>query len=108
MELVTMTYRFQSRVTSDVLMLESGGDAVLAAMGIPLAPRGIIEPPAMPAALRAVELALAQEPPAGTDSVPSDGSSDDATAVSLRQRAWPLIDMLKRSHEANVPIVWGV
>ena len=28
--------------------------------------------------------------------------------VSLRQRVWPLVEMLRRAQRADVPIVWGV
>jgi hypothetical protein len=28
--------------------------------------------------------------------------------VTLRQRATPLIQMLRRAHEAGQPVVWGV
>ena len=28
--------------------------------------------------------------------------------VSLRLRAWPLIQMLEKAHAADKPIVWGV
>ena len=28
--------------------------------------------------------------------------------VSLRQRAWPLVEMMKRSQAAGADIVWGV
>ena len=28
--------------------------------------------------------------------------------VSLRQRVWPMREMMRRCHEAGEPIVWGV
>jgi hypothetical protein len=28
--------------------------------------------------------------------------------VALRQRLWPMIEMLRRSHAQGVPVVWGV
>ena len=28
--------------------------------------------------------------------------------VSLRQRAWPMVEMMKRAHAAGKEIVWGV
>ena len=34
-----------------------------------------------------------------------DGPHD---RVSLRQRAWPLIEMMKRAHAEDQDIVWGV
>ena len=28
--------------------------------------------------------------------------------VSLRQRLWPVVEMLRQAHAAHEPIVWGV
>jgi hypothetical protein len=28
--------------------------------------------------------------------------------VALRQRLWPMIDMLRRAQQADEPVVWGV
>lgn len=104
---MSMTYRFQSKAAGDVLMLGPAGDAVLQAMGIAPARQGIVEPAAMPAALRAVEAAVARDEAAPAGAVVHDGDEDGA-AVSLRQRAWPLVEMMKRAHAENEPIVWGV
>lgn len=104
---MSMTYRFHSKAAGDVLMLGPAGDAVLQAMGIAPARQGIIEPAAMPAALRAVEAAVARDEAAPASTVVQDGDEDGA-AVSLRQRAWPLVEMMKRAHAENEPIVWGV
>ena len=41
----------------------------------------------------------------------SRATADDSTQsvpVSLRQRLWPMIDMLRRAHQADEPVVWGV
>ena len=31
-----------------------------------------------------------------------------AAAVSLRQRVWPMVEMLRRAQAADEPVVWGV
>jgi hypothetical protein len=31
-----------------------------------------------------------------------------AKGVALRQRLWPMVDMLKRAAAAGEPVVWGV
>jgi hypothetical protein len=107
-----MTYTFKSKVTGEVLMLRADAERVLAAMGLPAAPQGIIEPAAMPAAIAAIDLAMAREessqPRANTVAHGSDGSDSDETAVSLRQRAWPLLEMMKRAQAEAEPVVWGV
>lgn len=107
-----MIYRFQSKAAGDVLMLGSVGDAVLSAMGKAPAAKGIIEPLAMPAAIGALEAALARDDAlhspdrvADADVPTPDG---DAELVPLRQRAWPLVEMMRRAHSAGEPIFWGV
>lgn len=102
-----MSYRFHSKAAGDVLMLQPEGDAVLTAMGVATASRGIIEPAAMAAALLAIQGAIgrAEASPAAAG---ADADDEGARDVSLRQRAWPLMEMMKRSLAADVPIVWGV
>ena len=38
----------------------------------------------------------------------TDEDASDRTGISLRQRLWPVIDMLKRALDAKQPVVWGV
>ena len=112
------TYKFQSKASGDVLMVGSAGEAVLRAMGLTPAAKGIVEVAAMPGAVRALEAALAADEAARAIAQPlptrseADADAGDAEhegqAVTLRQRAWPLLDMLRRSQAEGVPIVWGV
>lgn len=107
-----MTYRFQSKAAADVLMLPAAGDAVLAAMGLAPAAQGIIETRAMPSALRSIEAAVAHDEAArraGLGRAPDDQPpAVDAAPVSLRQRAWPLVAMMRRAQATGEVIVWGV
>jgi len=64
------------------------------------AAKGIIEATDMPPAMRALQQAAAQAQAA------RDG--EDERGVGLKQRVWPMIEMMKRSHAAGEPIVWGV
>ena len=41
-------------------------------------------------------------------SVPGDELLADNAAWLVRQRAWPLVEMMKRSHADGHDIVWGV
>lgn len=95
-------YRFRSKVTGDLLMLAPTGNELLAVMGISPAPQGILQPGQMPAALRALETATAGLPATMT----ADAGADDE-GVTLRQRAWPLMQMLQRCHADGQAIVWG-
>lgn len=104
-----MIYKFKSAASGDLIMLGPQGDQLLRLLGREPAVKGIIEPTAMPAAIVTLQTAAAAA--AAAEEV--QGSTDDAEApvrpaVSLRQRLWPMIDMLRRSQAANEPVVWGV
>jgi hypothetical protein len=34
--------------------------------------------------------------------------ADPAPALGLRQRLWPMVEMLRRAQAAQEPVVWGV
>lgn len=102
-------YKFKSKAAGDVIMLAPGGDAVLRILGKEPAAKGIIEAADMPSAMKAIEQAVAADEaarkPPETDDEAKPGKGD---GVTLRQRAWPLLEMMKRSHAAGEAIVWGV
>ncbi len=104
-----MIYKFRSKAAGDVIMLAPGGDAVLRIIGKEPAAKGIIETAAMPAAIKAIEQAVAADEAARKSPDPDDEAKPGkGDGVTLRQRAWPLLEMMKRSHAAGVDIVWGV
>lgn len=100
-----MMYKFKSKATGDLIMAQPVGDRVLALIGKTPAPQGIIEVDQMPAAMGALEAAVAAEAPQRRD---AGDASPRPDTVSLRQRVWPLVDMMKRAHAEGQPIVWGV
>ncbi len=103
-----MIYKFKSKATGDLIMLGPHGNQVMALLGREPAAQGIIEVAAMPAALAALQAAIEAEeaaPPGADDDADEPGG---ARAVALRQRLWPMIEMLRRAHAAGVPVVWGV
>jgi hypothetical protein len=111
-------YKFKSRVTGDLIMLEPNGRQILKIIGKTDAQaltKGIVVPQDMPAAIAALQdaivadenaraeaLALAKEKGAIGESAPK------LEGISLKQRALPFIDMLTRCHKADMEIVWGV
>ena len=106
-----MLYKFRSKAAGDVIMLGPNGDQVMRLVGREPAARGIFEVEAMPGLIAALQAAVAadeaqREGQAAGDAaaVPATGRGD---AVSLRQRAWPLVEMLRRSLAAREVIVWG-
>jgi hypothetical protein len=104
-----MIYKFKSKAAGDVIMMGPGGDAVLRIIGKEPAAKGIIEPASMPGAMKAIEQAVAADEAARKpDTDDDEGKAPKGDGVSLRQRAWPLLEMMKRAHSAGEPIVWGV
>jgi len=107
-----MIYKFKSKAAGDVIMMGPNGDEVLRTIGKAPAPKGIIEPSAMPAAIRAIEQAVAadeaQRKQAEEEAAAEGRKLSTRDGVSLRQRAWPLVEMMKRAHAEDEEIVWGV
>ena len=107
-----MIYKFKSKATGDVLMAGPVGDRMLGIVGKPVAEQGILQPGDMLSDIRALELAVADDesrlPAVKGKPALEDETGADADAVTLRQHAWPLIEMLKQAQAANEVIVWGV
>jgi len=107
-----MLYRFKSKAAGDLIMLEPNGRQVLQIIGKDAGPQGIILPEEMPGAISALEAAVASED-ADKQSRADEAKAKGASArggegVSLRQRAVPFLDMLRRCEKAQQEIVWGV
>ncbi|MBK5207601.1 MAG: DUF1840 domain-containing protein [Polaromonas sp.] len=98
-----MLYKFKSKDAGDLIMLEPNGRRILEVIGKEVSPKGIILPEQMPAAIKALEAAIALEESGDEEAgaVPGEG-------LGLRQRAMPFIDMLQRNYKAGHEVVWGV
>lgn len=105
-----MIYKFRSKAAGDVVMLGANGDQLLRALGREPAPQGIIEVAAMPAAIAALERAVAEEEARGGGGEGDDNGDEPhaSRGIGLRQRVWPMVEMMRRSQTAGEPIVWGV
>lgn len=104
-----MLYKFKSKATGDLIMLGPNGDQLLRVLGREPGARGIIEVDAMTEARQRIELALATADAAARDAAASPDEDERAReAVGLRQRVWPMLQMLERAQAAGEPIVWGV
>ncbi|HET9821494.1 MAG TPA: DUF1840 domain-containing protein [Burkholderiaceae bacterium] len=103
-----MIYKFKSKAAGDVIMLGPSGDRVLRLLGREPAPRGIFEVDDMPGLVERLEQAVAADEQARRDADGEGGEpSPRGDGVTLRQRAWPLVDMLRRCHAAREVITWG-
>jgi hypothetical protein len=106
-----MIYKFKSPATGDLIMLAPQGDQLLRLLGREPAAQGVIEACDMPAALQTLQAAIAAaEAPADAPADPAGGANRDEPAppVGLRQRLWPMVEMLRRAQAADARIVWGV
>lgn len=107
----TMNYLFKCKAAGDVLMTGPVGDRILRIIGKEPGVAGIIEAAALPAAMQAIEQAvlLEQRNDAGPDrfSQAAGRMSEELVEVSLRQRAWPLLEQMKAALRAGEAIVWG-
>ncbi len=98
-----MINKFKSAATGDVNLLGPPGDQLLRLLGREPALKGIIEPGQMAAAVQALQAAIVN-----AEAAPDEPDEDRKDAVVLRQRLWPMIEMLRRAQRADEPVVWGV
>lgn len=98
-----MLYKFKSKDAGDLIMLEPNGRRILEVIGKEVSPKGIILPEQMPAAIKALEAAIALE-----ESGDEEAGAVLGEGLGLRQRAMPFIDMLQRNYKAGHEVVWGV
>lgn len=107
-----MLYKFKSKASGDLIMMGADGQRLLQIIGKSDLRQGVLLPQDMPAALVALQIALAHEDQ--TRPAPSAIPTNDeppsvwALPISLRQRSLPFIQMLQRCHEAQKEITWGV
>jgi hypothetical protein len=105
-------YRFKSKADGDLLMMAPIGDQILRIIGREPAPRGIIEIGAIAGAISALEQAIvvadAERQRARAAGLDDDESAAGGVAVGLGQRAWPMLEMMRRSLAERADIVWGV
>jgi Domain of unknown function (DUF1840) len=100
-----MLYKFKSKAAGDVIMLAPNGDQVMRLVGREPAAKGIFEVAHMPQLIAALEQAVAADEAARKQD--SDEPQVKGDGVSLRQRVWPLVEMLRRCHAAKEVITWG-
>lgn len=107
-----MTIKFKSQATGDLIMLNASAKALLKALGKSADGPGILVSEDMPAALqvlRALPEPVKPEPQTaaeGDESPPQIEPSFQDEPVTLRQRAWPLIQMIERALAEGKPITW--
>ncbi|QIL81980.1 DUF1840 domain-containing protein [Diaphorobacter sp. HDW4A] len=112
-----MLYKFKSRSTADLIMLEPTARQILPIIGKdPGDAHGIVTVAQIPGAIAALEAAVDAEENLGRkerDKSPDYASTNEedqqvneGEIIGLRQRAVPFIDMLRRSAAENNDVVW--
>jgi hypothetical protein len=105
-----MLYEFKSKATGPVVMTGPVAERLLAIVGKAPGPRGIFTVEQMGPAIAALQAAVEREKAesGGADEDENGRPADGPRAVSLAQRAWPLVDMLRAAQHAEQPVTWGV
>ncbi|MEW6695091.1 MAG: DUF1840 domain-containing protein [Pseudomonadota bacterium] len=109
-----MLYRFKSKASGDVVMLEPTGRRVLEILGKDPAAPGIILPEQMPAAIEALRAAVvAEEAEAERQRQEAQARGEEPPVppeerVPLRTRVAPFIEMLQHCQREQCEVVWGV
>lgn len=107
-----MPYKFKSRATADLIMLDANGRKLLEIIGKSSDDvHGIITVEQIPAAIAALEAAAAAE--AAPHNAQTEDEGQDAEeaqsgndSVGLVQRIVPLVDMLRRSAAEGKEVTW--
>jgi len=94
---------FRSRAASQILMQSDTARQLLDIIGKPLEERGVITAGQLDDALARLQQAVDLSPAAAAD-------DDDAARnhVGLRQRAFPLLQMLRAASKRQVDVTWGI
>jgi cyclopropane-fatty-acyl-phospholipid synthase len=116
-----MIYNFETRAGGRITYTDVVGARLLHIIGKNPGPRGVITVAEIPAALAALEAAVARErdmaveqkrelePHAADDA--GDGRDDEREReppVTLGQRAFPFVDLLKYALEVREDVTWGI
>lgn len=109
-----MPYKFKSRATADLIMLDANARQLLEIMGkSPDDAQGIITVEQIPAAIAALEAAASEDATrrhAQVEDADRDEDMEDAPSshdrVGLAQRIVPLVDMLRRSAAEGKEVTW--
>jgi hypothetical protein len=108
-------YKFKSRAAGDLIMLEPNGRQILSILGRtdPVSQaQGILLPEHMPEAIEKLQAAINSDEDRKAQLIKEAQDKGETPprfeGISLRQRAVPFIEMIKRCQKADKEIVWGV
>ncbi len=108
---------FRSKAAGEIFMFPETARRIFDIVGKAEAPRGVITADQVPDALArltaAVDEEKAQLKAAADEAREADrrGATDEATAaraITLGQRAFPLLEMLRAAQKKKVEVTWGI
>jgi hypothetical protein len=106
---------FRSKAAGEIFMFAETARRIFEILGRPDAPRGVITAAQVPEALQRLSAAVEQEKAdlqaaaaARQDDRRDDGDSAAPAAITLGQRTYPLIEMLRAADKKQVDVTWGV
>ncbi len=111
-----MLVTFSSKAGADILMLAQHAKPLLTIIGKTddkdLLTRGVFMPEQLDAAIFNLDHAIAAEPNQHQNKDEHEDEDSDlpkdalALPVGLKQRSFPLLDLLKRARAQQVPVMW--
>jgi Domain of unknown function (DUF1840) len=109
-----MIYEFKCRATGSIIMTQTVAERLLEIIDVQAGAKGIITVSKMPVSIEALERAIALEKEqtkaqgALVQTDTTEGHHDSSQTVSLAQRAFPMIEMMRAAFAAQKDITWGV
>jgi light-regulated signal transduction histidine kinase (bacteriophytochrome) len=106
---------FRSKAAGEIFMFAETARRIFEIIGKAEAPRGVITAEQVPKALARLQAAVDEErtqlKAAADHAQDADRRGEDAAglrAITLAQRAFPLLEMLRAAQKKTVDITWGV
>ncbi len=107
-----MLYRFKSKASGDVVMLEPNGKQLLEILGKDPSGPGIILPEQMPGAVQALRDVVFEEEAELQreiqEALARGEDTPEPNRITLRVRVTPFIELLQHSMRENTEVIWGV
>lgn len=108
---------FRSKAAGEIFMFAETARRIFEIIGKQQAPRGVITAEQVPEALARLTAAVEEEKAqlraaqAQAEEAARRGEDDadkGERAITLAQRAYPLIEMLRAAQKKNVDVTWGI
>lgn len=108
---MAVMYKFRSKDSADVIMLGATGEQILRLIGKEPAPQGIVTQAQLAGAISALEQAVAEDEATfarlQADAEAAGEPAPRRQGVTLRQRAWPLLELMRSALRGGHDLLWG-